>query len=40
MDPSLSGTIRFLFDKDGTKNIGLSGKADIGLAGMGYIFLY
>jgi hypothetical protein len=35
MDPTLSGTIRHLIDKEGSKTIGLSGKADIGLNGIG-----
>ena len=35
MDPSLSGTIRHLFEGEGTKTIGSPGKGDIGLNGIG-----
>jgi len=35
MDPTLNGTIRHILDTEGTKTIGLSGKADIGLNGIG-----
>ena len=39
MDPTLNGTIRHILDTEGTKTIGLSGKADIGLNGIGYVLL-
>ena len=35
MDPSLSKTIKLLLEGDGKKMIGLPGKSDIGLAGLG-----
>ncbi len=35
MDPSLSKTIKLLLEGDGNKVIGLPGKSDIGLAGLG-----
>ena len=35
MDPSLSKTIKLLLEGDGSKVIGLPGKSDIGLAGLG-----
>jgi hypothetical protein len=35
MDPSLSGSIKLIIEGDGTKKIGLPGKADIPLNGLG-----
>jgi hypothetical protein len=37
MDPTLNGTIRHILDSEGTKVIGLTGKADIGLNGLGLV---
>ena len=37
MDPTLSGTIRHILDKEGNKTIGLPDKADITLNGIGYL---
>lgn len=38
MDPSLSGSIKLLLEGEGKKTIGLKGKADIGLMGIGLLF--
>jgi hypothetical protein len=35
MDPSLSGTIKLLLEGEGVKKIGLPGKSDIALNGIG-----
>ena len=35
MDPSLSHTVKILFENDGQKKIGVQGKADIVLYGLG-----
>lgn len=35
MDPSLSKTIKLVLEGDGKKTIGIPGKSDIGLAGIG-----
>jgi hypothetical protein len=37
MDPSLSGSIKLLLEGEGRKVIGLPGKSDISLIGIGYI---
>ena len=39
MDTSLSGSIRYLIEKDGALTIGAPGKADIGLNGIGYVLI-
>jgi hypothetical protein len=36
MDPSLSGSIKILLEGEGRKIIGLPGKSDINLIGIGY----
>ena len=35
MDPSLSGSIKIILDGDGTKKVGVPGKSDIPLNGLG-----
>ena len=38
MDPTLSGTIKILIEGEGKKTIGLPGKSNISLIGLGYGF--
>ena len=38
MDPTLSGTIKILIEGEGKKTIGLPGKSDISLNGLGFCF--
>ncbi len=37
MDPSLSGSIKLILEGEGVKKIGVAGKSDIPLSGLGYL---